>query len=185
MTTFFTADHHFYHANIIRYCNRPFKNTSHMNEIMIERWNEVVRNGDDVYYLGDFCMGDRAEQIVERLKGTIHFLEGSHDKWMRRAITRYAGDVWRKHEFLPPLHVLKVSAFRGGFGEKIVLCHYAMRSWPHSFHGSLQLYGHSHGRLEATRLPRQMDVGVDCHGFYPVALSTVRAALANDPAPLD
>lgn len=32
-------------------------------------------------------------------------------------------------------------------GQRIVLCHYAMRVWNHSSHGAWHLYGHSHGRL--------------------------------------
>ena len=32
---FFTSDTHFNHANIIRFCNRPFKDVSHMNEAII------------------------------------------------------------------------------------------------------------------------------------------------------
>ena len=28
---FFTSNTHFNHANIIRFCNRPFKDVSHMN----------------------------------------------------------------------------------------------------------------------------------------------------------
>ncbi len=39
---FFSADHHFYHANIIRYCSRPFNSVEEMNEEMIARWNSTV-----------------------------------------------------------------------------------------------------------------------------------------------
>lgn len=36
--TFFTSDTHFNHANIIRFCNRPFKDVNQMNEVLIENY---------------------------------------------------------------------------------------------------------------------------------------------------
>ena len=51
---FFTSDHHFGHANIIQFSNRPFENVEAMNRAMIERWNEKVSPEDEVYHLGDF-----------------------------------------------------------------------------------------------------------------------------------
>lgn len=57
---FFTSDTHFNHANIIRFCNRPFKDVSHMNEAIISNWNRVVGPEDIVFHLGDFCLGGSA-----------------------------------------------------------------------------------------------------------------------------
>ena len=42
MKTFFTSDTHFYHSNIIKYCNRPFADAQDMNETLIANWNNVV-----------------------------------------------------------------------------------------------------------------------------------------------
>lgn len=44
--TFFTSDTHFNHANIIRFCNRPFNDVEQMNETLIANWNRVVQPED-------------------------------------------------------------------------------------------------------------------------------------------
>ena len=55
---------------------------------------------------------------------------------------------------------------------RLVLCHYAFRSWNGMSKGTLNLHGHSHGRLKP--LPRQTDVGVDVWDFRPIAVGQVR-----------
>ena len=49
---YFTADTHFDHANIIRFCNRPFATVEEMNETLIANWNRKVHGNDTVYILG-------------------------------------------------------------------------------------------------------------------------------------
>jgi calcineurin-like phosphoesterase family protein len=57
MTRFWTADLHLGHANIIRYSGRPFTSVDAMDQALIARWNDTVRNGDEVWVLGDVAMG--------------------------------------------------------------------------------------------------------------------------------
>ena len=73
---FFTSDTHFYHGNIIRFCNRPFKDVEVMNETIISNWNNTVRQDDIVFHLGDFCLGGSAEwtKILDRLNGKIYLI---------------------------------------------------------------------------------------------------------------
>ncbi len=78
---FFTSDHHFDHANIIKYCHRPFDSVEHMNEEMVKRWNERISDEDLVFYLGDFSLSFAAVQkYLPRLKGEKHLISGNHDK---------------------------------------------------------------------------------------------------------
>jgi len=42
----FTADFHFGHSNIIRYCNRPFRNAEEMDQTILERLNSSVKAND-------------------------------------------------------------------------------------------------------------------------------------------
>ncbi len=66
MKCWFTADHHFGHANIIDFCQRPFADVDAMDEALVARWNEVVGDEDEVWYLGDFayrCGPNRAAYL--------------------------------------------------------------------------------------------------------------------------
>ena len=77
----FTSDTHWNHANIIKYCKRPFANVEEMDDALISNWNAVVDKGDHVYHLGDFCWGKRDGWIkyLKLLNGNIHIIKGNHD----------------------------------------------------------------------------------------------------------
>ena len=83
MKVFIISDTHFNHANIIKYCNRPFKDTKEMDEMMIKNWNETVSNKDIVLHLGDFGLGKKEyiASIVKRLNGKKILIMGNHDNW--------------------------------------------------------------------------------------------------------
>lgn len=78
----FTADTHFGHANVMRYCNRPFKDKYQMDQVMIERWNVRVGINDTVYHLGDFSFYGSTEttKIASKLNGYKILIRGNHDK---------------------------------------------------------------------------------------------------------
>ena len=155
---FFTADEHYGHTNIIKYCDRPFASAEEMDAEIIKRHNEVVGENDIVYHLGDFTMKgtDKAEVYIMRLNGKHVFINGSHDYWNKN---------------LKDIIELKVN------DKYLVLCHYPMRSWPRSFHGSIQLFGHCHGSMKPEG--KQMDVGVDTNDFYPYSLEQIISIMKN------
>lgn len=76
------SDTHFNHTNIIKYCNRPFKNVKEMNNAIIKKWNETVKPKDKVYHLGDFFLGSKYDlfNIVSQLNGSIYLIKGNHDR---------------------------------------------------------------------------------------------------------
>jgi calcineurin-like phosphoesterase family protein len=82
MTTWFTSDLHFGHANIIEYSRRPFRNVDDMNHALIERWNALVQPADTVWVLGDVAMGRIVDTLplVSRLAGHKLLLAGNHDR---------------------------------------------------------------------------------------------------------
>lgn len=85
MTIFFTSDTHFGHKNIIRYSDRPFRDVTHMNEMLVHNWNSVVTPADTVYHLGDVALGPIWESLeyINRLNGRKVLVTGNHDRNFR------------------------------------------------------------------------------------------------------
>lgn len=77
----YISDLHFGHANILKFDNRPFRNTEEMETSLIENWNNTVLAGDTTYILGDFCWGKEPEwkRIVPLLNGNKVLIRGNHD----------------------------------------------------------------------------------------------------------
>ncbi|HQY88142.1 MAG TPA: metallophosphoesterase family protein [Tepidisphaeraceae bacterium] len=148
-STWFIADTHFGHANIIRYSKRPFTDVSAHDLQLIQNWNDHVKAGDDVFHLGDFAYGKRdgALKIFEQLNGTIFLIEGNHDSIAHQIRDRFA--------WYDKVKLIKVNERR------IFLSHYAHRVWEGSHHGVWHLYGHSHASLPDDAGSLSFDVGVD------------------------
>lgn len=110
MGMWFTADTHFGHANVIRYCQRPFSTVQEMDEAIIDNWNRLVGSDDTVYHLGDFTLAgqEKASQYFSLLNGKISVVPGGHDKkWLRKG--EYASKSGHPVIILPPLHTIKLS----------------------------------------------------------------------------
>ena len=167
MNTWFSSDHHLGHRNILKYTNRPFSSVEEMDDILILRWNEVVKKDDTVYHLGDFCMGDEWNYL-SRLNGNILFIKGSHDSWMNKKDYPYLREITVDNY---------MDEVNSEYKKLIVLCHYSLRSWNKSHYASWHLFGHHHGNLEPYGL--SFDVGVDCWDFYPVSFEQVREKMSK------
>ncbi|MGQ9369764.1 metallophosphoesterase family protein [Azospirillum sp. ST 5-10] len=162
MTVFFTADTHFGHAGAISRFRRPFAGVAEMDEAMVANWNATVAAGDEVWHLGDFALRRTPEAmaaLLDRLHGTKHLITGNNDGPATRALPG-----WASVEAYAEL-VLD--------GTRLVLCHYAFRTWNGMYKGALNLHGHSHGQLKG--MTRQVDVGVDVWSFRPVTLAELTA----------
>lgn len=171
----FTADTHFRHANIIRHCDRPFDSVDEMDEVLLRNISECVRPDDTLYHLGDFSMGGRGvDEIRPRIKcRNLVLILGNHDPHSSDGTPKpaFAGHFGNVAMIIQ----LKVQIAKET--HLIVLCHYAMRTWPRSHQGSWHLHGHSHGTLPPA--PGALDVGVDCHGFRPINVYEVAGKIEN------
>lgn len=176
--TFFTSDTHFGHANIIKLCNRPFKDVEEMNEKLIENWNKVVSEDGTVFHLGDFAFGGSNvwKSIIPRLNGHINLIIGNHDrKNLRQGYMSYFDMV------VPQLQIEIED-------NSIYLNHYPFLCYGGSYRGVWQLFGHVHSGPQAdgldisrlrVLLPTQYDVGVDNNNFTPISYREVKEKIES------
>ncbi len=159
---YFTADWHAYHANIIKYCNRPFKDVTEMNNVIISRLNERAKRNDRLFVLGDlgFAPVCVLKLFLNQINcQNIYFIKGNHDKRTHFVADRF---IWYKD-----YEVVKIR------DKIVVLFHYALRTWDRAHYGSLHLFGHSHGTLVDNPNALSMDVGVDTNNFYPYSFDDI------------
>lgn len=170
-----TSDTHFNHANVVRYCGRPFRDAHEMNEALIARWNERVSPDDTVFHLGDFAMGspDEWPAIASRLNGRKMLVLGNHDRHRGKMLSVGFDEVLGKNV------VVSID------GLQVWLNHYP----PHSDGGvglrrpappaeyDLALCGHVHQLWKARA--GIVNVGVDVWNFAPTTIREILSFLAD------
>ncbi len=152
----FISDNHFNHENIIKYCNRPFKNVKEMDEYMLEQWNSVVNRGDLVYHLGDFALGlntDKYKELINRLNGEIILIRGNHDR--------------KGKEFFKKIGFIEVH-------KKLTIGNYILSHRPQNENqipeNFINIHGHIHNYnyKESTNEKKYINVSVEVINYKPI-----------------
>lgn len=163
---YYISDLHFGHKKCIEFDSRPFASVEEMNETLITKWNNKVKDNDEVYILGDFCY--RSERDVtyylKRLNGRKHLIVGNHD----RAILNHS-KVDSLFESINTLAMIQDGS------SLVVLCHYPLAEWNMERYGTIHLYGHIHtdkGETYAYMQNKKNAYNVGCmlHNYEPVSL---------------
>lgn len=173
---YFTSDHHFSHKNIIQLCNRPFNSVEEMDEEMIKRWNSVVGEQDIVYYLGDFSLSIRpVKAYVPRLNGIKILIPGNHDK----CFPHKSRDIRFEMAYITAGFEVNLNNSHSIRGVDFLLSHFPYDNgedkrfyeiFPRD-DGQWLLHGHVHNKWKVK--DKQINVGVDQWGFYPVSLDKI------------
>lgn len=177
--TWFTADLHLGHHNIIGYCNRPFADAADMNRALIANWNETVGDGDTVWILGDFALGtiDQTLPMARELNGHKILVAGNHDRCWHGHKPRADGWTERYLDagFDEIIQGQATVALPGG--TTATVCHFPYRGDSHEQDrfvehrpadtGSWLIHGHVHDTWRQS--DRMINVGVDVNDYRPVA----------------
>jgi calcineurin-like phosphoesterase family protein len=157
------------HANILKYCKRPFLSESERLELdtfddhdaqrklrisresldlhdttIIDNINAVVGRYDILWHLGDFAFGgfERARRYRDRIHcQTIYLVWGNHDDASVRPLFEDCFFQGGGGSSSNPPRLLVVE------GQRIFLNHYPMLSWEKSYKGAWMLHGHVHGNI--------------------------------------
>ena len=152
---FVWSDPHFFHKNIIDFCDRPFSSVAAMNQGLIDNHNSVVADDDTVICNGDFMFSKNDGGVFNALKGKKVLVKGNHD----HSDTIRLG--WQAvHDLLEFKHN----------GKNIVMFHYPIESWNRKFHGSIHLFGHVHDQV-MPNIQNRFDICIEKTNYTPVNLS--------------
>ena len=170
---------HFGHDNIIKFCDRPFKDIEEMDRKLIENWNKKVPQDGLVFHLGDFAWGGYEiwKNIRDQLNGDIILIKGNHDQKNMSAMAEqelFKHVNWQMY--------IQIEHRKLWLNHYPFLCYAGVYREPQKL--IYQLYGHVHsGPLSTTGLdndrltmcfPTQYDVGVDNNDFAPVSFLKIR-----------
>ena len=179
---FWTSDTHFGHANVMGYCNRPFKDVWHMNEVLKAKWNESVGTSDEVWFVGDFSMNQGFLRILNELNfGHLFWILGNHDKETRIKRELEGGSLYNLSS---KIHLIREAEITIE-GQQFKVIHRPMdcsddipsivghvhERWTFLPAGSL-IKEHSrrtNGIIEKIIKQPILNVGVDVHNFKPIS----------------
>lgn len=211
---YFTSDTHYGHANIIRYCARPYEDTGHMNADLVARALTHVPPGAQLWHLGDVALGKLQDTLpyLARIPAQVTLVAGNHDRCHPCNGARhekFAG-IYRERCALADL-VLTSTTLTLSNGVQARVCHLPydtaegkgagdgtrheqvemaraerLAPWRPADDGSWLLCGHVHDAWR--QRGKMINVGVDAWGGNPVsedALVELIGAGPRDLAPLE
>ena len=118
------SDTHFGHENIIKYCDRPFKDAAEMDAVIIQRWNEVVKPHHHVYHLGDVASSQqRLNTVMPQLMGHKRLILGNHDNHAPIATYAKYFDKILAWRLFKPLILTHVPIHKESFGKAQINIH--------------------------------------------------------------
>jgi calcineurin-like phosphoesterase family protein len=180
---FFTSDCHFDHANIIKFCDRPFWRNNDlvgegkiasrvwvsdkrkieccqwMNETLVKKWNSKVKNEDIIYHIGDFAFkgSNNTRKWEEKLNGSIVHIQGNHDlnNGVKTFIVKCIMEFGNKSILVQhhPPHTIQEIPEWCDF----VLCGHVHDKWKHKVIEGIPI----------------INVGVDVWDFEPVSVESI------------
>src|SRR6185312_5622328 len=169
--TWLYSDPHFYHPGMVKFTNydgtkvRPWDDADKMTEDLIEWYNELVKDEDRVYILGDVAFSaTNMRNSVGRLNGRKVLVKGNHDPDKHRQM------------YMELFDDVRAMVVRKGFIMTHIPIHpQSLGRW------QLNIHGHLHGNTIKTGIHPDLDyedkryrcVCVEQTNFRPILLDDI------------
>lgn len=180
MESYFTADLHLGHKNIVRGISewkdtsvcRDFETLNEHDNKILNNINNVVKENDILYVIGDFVMGGK--QNIPYYRSLINcknivLVKGNHDLHMHKNSIVISNDKFINVNTLFK-KVVDIEDIVIG-KRKVFMCHYPCYTWHRKSRGSIHLYGHTHKELDYD--PKAICVSLECNNLKPFSLNQI------------
>lgn len=170
-----TSDLHLNHQRDFIYAARGYSSIEEMNKDLIRKYNSVVTDNDEVYILGDLCLGG-ADSLIDNFKmlsllnGKIHIVLGNHCTSTRR----------KMYETLPQVVSISYAEMVQYHKYHFYLSHYPtltanLDDGKPLRARTINLCGHSHTKDPFADWEKGCiyHCEVDAHDGFPVSLDTI------------
>ena len=186
---------HYGHTNICRATTswkdadsvtRDFKSLEHMNAVLVDSINQIVREDDVLVHLGDWSFGgfENIEEFRSKIVcKNIHLVLGNHDHHIANNKNNVQ-DLFKSVNQYVELDIRRPSRVEKNKVDKFnfVCMHYPIASWNNMNSGVMHLHGHVHlPRHQRISEGRAMDVGCDGNDLSPLSMVEVYNLLKYQP----
>lgn len=168
MRTWVVSDHHFGHANIIKFEDkygnkiRPFSCVEEHDETIISNHNNVVDPKDRVYLLGDVAISKKSIDKIGRLNGRKVLIKGNHD-------------IFKLQDYLPYVDDVRSCKIYQEHG--IIITHFPVHTGQLVKRWKLNIHGHLHQNIveSSPNHPdnRYINVCLEHTNYYPTDLDYI------------
>lgn len=179
MSIYLTSDLHFGHDRQFIWKARGFNSVQEMNDVLVEKWNSIITDEDDIYVLGDIMLGSVDNiDYISKLKGKIHIVLGNHDTFNRE----------RLYSTLPNVVEIADVGIRLNYKKyHFVLTHYPMLTGNLDDKNKglkgriINLCGHSHTIDKYQDMDKSIIYHCECdaHNCYPILIDNIIQDLQN------
>jgi calcineurin-like phosphoesterase family protein len=167
----FISDTHFGHANIIKYCDRPFTfpDTVEMDTLMLKGMKEADDAGKIIFHMGDFVFN--SINLVNsdwRPAGQHYLILGNHDKRVHGAHRNLYREFFT--HIIGDYRNWKTNSLRIMVGKhRLLLSHTAQMDIGRAH---LNLYGHIHNKTTGFLMgnDKYRNACVEVTGYKPLSL---------------